>query len=89
MSEGGGSSGFGDWVGEKLGKYFGDGALRGERSLKDSTRLAVRGVDEGFGLVVAESGDSACGDAGQFGGGGFTSLGESLIVKVYLRKEDY
>lgn len=49
----------------------------------------MRGVDEGFGLVVAESRDSACGDAGEFGGGDFTFLGESLIVRVSLRKEDY
>ena len=49
----------------------------------------MRGVDEGFGLVVAESRDSACGDVGKFGGGGFKFLGESLIVRVSLRKEDY
>lgn len=68
-------------------KVFWGAGRYGERSPKDSTRLAVRGVDEGFGLVVAESRDSACGDAGEFGGGDFTFPGESLIVRV--SQEDY
>ena len=49
----------------------------------------MRGVDEGFGLVVSESRDSACGDAGELGGGGFTSLRESLVVRASLQKEKY
>lgn len=50
----------------------------------------MRGVDESFGLVVAESRDVASGDAGAFGPGGSTSLRESLVVRASsVRKEKY
>lgn len=42
----------------------------------------MRGVDEGFGLVVAESRDVANADAGEFRPGGSASLRKSLVVRA-------
>lgn len=42
----------------------------------------MRGVDEGFGLVVAESRDVANVDAGEFGRDDSISLRESLVIRT-------
>lgn len=50
----------------------------------------MRGVDEGFGLVVAEGRDVASGDAGESGPGGSTSLRENLVERASsVRKKKY
>lgn len=47
----------------------------------------MRGVDEGFGLVVAEGRDVASGESGP---GGSTSLRENLVVRASsVRKKKY
>lgn len=55
---------------------------KGEGLLKYCTRLAMRGVDERFGLVVAESRDVARADAGKSRPSGSASLRNSLVVRA-------